>query len=98
MVGFDKLGKISGFLDLVQGQNIGRKKWEPQHIGGDSSHLKVTISCHTRNRMNFFQYCIKGLYIAAFWTFQFPTTIAVIESTNNALDILRVRLFLTVAA
>ena len=31
--------------------------------------------CHTRNGLNFFHYCIKGLYIAAFWTFQFATTI-----------------------
>jgi hypothetical protein len=47
-----------------------------------SSLMNVSLPRHTRNRSISFHYCIKGLYVAAFWTFQFAPTIE-IEICHN---------------
>ena len=42
------------------------------HLGGLPDSSEVLLTCQTRNRPFF----LKGLYIAAFWAFQFAATIA----------------------
>ena len=54
----------------------------PQYVGGVFGLAKEKLSCHTRNCLISLRYCINGLYLAAFLTFQF-VTIAVNASFDN---------------
>jgi hypothetical protein len=85
MLGYIEGGESAfrhGMVDQGTTGGLERKeeeKRETQPIVDCSNQLKVVFACHTRNRSIFFHYCIKGLYIAAFWAFQFATTIAEVE-------------------
>lgn len=58
----------------------GRKKRKTHPIVDGSNQLRVAITCHDHNILKLLQNLRYGLHIAAFWDFQFSTSIAVIDT------------------
>jgi hypothetical protein len=54
------------------------------YVGGTLEPLEAKEACHTQNCQVSSKYCINGLYIAAFGTFQISNKIAVIDISDNA--------------